>query len=162
MAALRRKVIQAAQQTARLGAGTIAAQAPVAFGGVRQSVHAVNTANGGRIVADAPHAAAVEVGSRPHFPPLGPIEAWVKLRGMQGLNSGAGARGQAAHIAGQLRARGTGTSTPINAARAIAYQIALAISKHGTRPTWFMKSSLPEVRELLHANVVQNLRNEGL
>lgn len=35
--------------------------------------------------ADAPHAAAVEEGSRPHTPPLEPLIKWVKLRGMQGL-----------------------------------------------------------------------------
>ena len=39
------------------------------------------------VVADAPHAAAVEVGSRPHTPPLAPLIAWVQLRGIQGLTA---------------------------------------------------------------------------
>ncbi len=162
MRAVRRKVVQATQQTARLGAGTIAAQAPVAFGSLRESVKARNTSDGARIVASAPHAAALEVGSRPHWPPLGPLEAWVKLRGMQGLNAGATARGSPGAMAAAIAARGTSTSTPINAPRQIAFLIARAISVHGTKPHWYVRSALPEIRTLLNANVVQNLKNEPL
>lgn len=39
------------------------------------------------IIADAPHAAAVENGSRPHWVPLDALIAWVQLRGLQGLTA---------------------------------------------------------------------------
>src|SRR5258706_767286 len=56
---------------------------PVAFGELRETVHATGT----KIVVDAPHAAPVEVGSRPHWVPLEALIKWVKLRAAQGLLS---------------------------------------------------------------------------
>ena len=160
-AALRREVRgvgkraqRAAAKAADVGRLAVYGNAPVAFGDVRESLSAETTREGGRIVADAPHAAAVEVGSRPHMPPIAPLVAWVKLRGMQGLNaaaSGGSPRGQPGLVAEQIRARGTSTSTPVGAPEDIAWQIARAIAKNGTRPTWFMRSSLAEIRQILDA-----------
>src|ERR1700723_2746681 len=62
---------------------------PVAFAELRGPLHvdATEALEGHvRIVLDAPHACAVEEGSRPHTPPLEPLIAWVKLRGMQGID----------------------------------------------------------------------------
>lgn len=64
---------------------------PRDFGELATSIH-VDDRGPGRsdVVADAPHAAAVEVGSRPHMPPLAPLVKWVTLRGLQGLTAGGG------------------------------------------------------------------------
>jgi hypothetical protein len=61
---------------------------PRAFGELADSASVVDTASGADVIFDAPHAAAVEVGSRPHMPPLEPLIAWVTLRGIQGLTAG--------------------------------------------------------------------------
>jgi hypothetical protein len=59
---------------------------PIAFHELEKSLHIVkNDERTVSLVADAPHAEAVELGSRPHVPPLEPLIEWVKLRGMQGL-----------------------------------------------------------------------------
>lgn len=61
---------------------------PRAFGELAESIHVEDGARGSTIVADAPHAAPVEFGSRPHTPPLEPLIRWVLLRGYQGITPG--------------------------------------------------------------------------
>jgi hypothetical protein len=80
---VRKAVVKAAQVTAKVVAKDIA---PKAFGELADSIHWGEAANGAYVIADAPHAEAVEVGSRPHTPPLEPIIAWVRLRGIQGFS----------------------------------------------------------------------------
>lgn len=158
---LSKKSRKAIEKTADVGRLVAYGKAPVAFGALRDSLSSQATVTGARIRASAPHAQALEVGSRPHMPPLQPLVAWVKLRGMQGLNaaaSGGRARGQPAFVAQEIRARGTGTSTPIAAPEDIAWMIARAIAKNGTRPHWFMRRSLPEVRSILDAYMKSFLR----
>lgn len=65
---------------------------PRAFGELADSAHIVEFERTVQIVFDAPHAGAVEVGSRPHVPPLEPLIAWVTLRGIQGLTASGGVR----------------------------------------------------------------------
>ena len=60
---------------------------PVAFGELAKSLHVVPGHNVSSLIADAPYAAAVENGARPHMPPLAPILQWVALRGLQGMNT---------------------------------------------------------------------------
>ncbi len=79
---VRRAVVKAAKITAETVRRDIA---PKAFGELAESIHFGEALNGAYVIADAPHAEAVEVGSRPHTPPLAPIIAWVRLRGIQGL-----------------------------------------------------------------------------
>lgn len=61
---------------------------PRAFGELADSAEVIDSAVGFAIVFTAPHAAAVDLGSRPHMPPLEPLIAWVTLRGIQGLTTG--------------------------------------------------------------------------
>ena len=56
---------------------------PIAFGNIEKSLHVVPGQNVSSLIADAPHAEAVENGARPHTPPFAPILAWVRLRGAQ-------------------------------------------------------------------------------
>jgi hypothetical protein len=149
------RIERAVRRAAQRGAAHVRRSCPVAFGDVRSSI---NVVDGRRIVADAPHAAALEEGSRPHFPPIEPLERWVKLRGMQGLVADASrghlpgstteehATNMAAALAG---ARTSGGFTPVDAPRRIAFMIARKIARYGTKPTHYMRSAVPVVEEFL-------------
>ena len=64
---------------------------PKAFGELAESIHVVDGRPGNSdVVADAPYAEAVEVGSRPHMPPIEPLIRWVQLRGLQGITKRGG------------------------------------------------------------------------
>jgi len=78
-----RRIGGAVTAAAKVGTTVVKRRVPVAFGELRESVHAEESDRGVAIVVDAPHAAPVETGSRPHTPPLAPLVAWVKLRGAQ-------------------------------------------------------------------------------
>ncbi|HEU4728389.1 MAG TPA: hypothetical protein VFT22_10880 [Kofleriaceae bacterium] len=157
------RVERAVKQTAQHGVPVVRSNVPVAFAELEHSIHAgdLPAARGARVYADAPHAAPVEEGSRPHMPPLEPLIAWVKLRGMQGLKSerqvsrlrGATTREHAQSIAGQLRAMERGGALAANAPERIARAIQMAIAKNGTRPHWFMLKSLPTVEEILDVQI---------
>ena len=146
----------AIQKTAQAGVTIVKRAVPVAFGELRESVHREGT----KIVVDAPHAAPVETGSRPHWMPLAPLIAWVRLRGAQGLLTrrqrgrlpGTTTRAHAEGIASQLRAmEKDGAALDADAPVQIARAIQLAIAKKGTRPHWFARTSLPAIRAELDA-----------
>lgn len=151
MAALRARLVQATHETASTGAKLVAQNAPHAFGELADGVVPIELGSGAKIRSTAPHSAAVEVGSRPHMPPVKPLLAWVRLRGMQGLQNGA--KGAPRAVAKMIRAQGSRNATPIDAAEQVAWAIAMGIKKRGTRPTWFVKSCLPEIKAILGANV---------
>jgi len=154
--------------------------APKAFGDLRDSVHAVPGAVP-KLVVDAPHAAAVEVGSSPHTPDIEALIAWVKLRGMQyqrGLNKissrrdGPTTKYQAAKIGRQLNAKvirafnldgvgpggGKGRVSPIDAPTELALEIAHAIETYGTPPHWFVRGSLPAIAKILDRDIRKALK----
>ncbi len=149
------KASTATQVTARRGARVVANRIPKAFGSLKGSVHVV----GRKILVDAPHAAPVETGSRPHWPPFAPILAWVKLRGMQGL--GKSRSRHAKTIARQIREMGSGRSTPVDVPAQIARAICAAIAKHGTKPHWYARSSLPEIRGILDTELKRRIKGKG-
>lgn len=113
----------AIDETVEDSVGIVWGHVPFAFGELHGSVHV----EGRSVVADAPHAAAVEVGSMPHMPPVEPLVAWASMRGF---------------------------SDPESA----AWGIAIKISKEGTKPTWYMRNSLPEMREKLDRNMKQAVK----
>ncbi|HEY2517090.1 MAG TPA: hypothetical protein VGI39_39730 [Polyangiaceae bacterium] len=150
------------------GARAIENNLPIAFGKLRGSLHvdaAEMSLNGPprrgkvRVVLDAPHAAALETGSRPHTPPLGPLLAWVKLRGMQGIDAKGNIRKPTRRAWGNTTAANAHSiavalrqlestfrrTTPIDAPMKIARAIQAAIAKHGTRPHWMVRSSMPKI-----------------
>ena len=172
MATLRARLVTATHETASTGAKLVAQGAPRAFGEIADGVVDIPLASGAKVRSTAPHSAAVEVGSRPHMPPVAPLVRWVKLRGMQGLQKGAkGApRAVARMLRGQekLRVEGTEvTSGPnkgsirftqsrysdVDAAEKVAWAIAMGIKRRGTKPTWFVRRSLPLIKAILGANV---------
>ncbi len=162
MRARRRRIQGATLGAAREGRQWIVANTePVAFGGLRDGTRAESRGSGGaRIVADAPYSEAVEKGSRPHWMPLAPLIAWVKLRGMQGLKSpkqvvrlrGSTTARHAASIAEQIRNHtftDGNDAVAIDAPEQIARAIQRAIAKRGTKPTWFMRQGVPATEAAL-------------
>jgi uncharacterized membrane protein len=142
---------------------------PIAFGELRDSVH-VDATSDKRIsvIANAPHAAAVEMGSRPHVVPLGALIAWVKLRGMQGLDKSGNVRVKkgpgsttAQHsyaVASQIAAMSSGGATDIGAPVAIAKAIQMKIAKSGTRPQFYMRGTMATAWIALNECVKDALR----
>lgn len=156
----------AVRKAARGTRNDVIREVPRAFGELAASIHVEDgTPGNSSVVADAPHAAAVEVGSRPHTPPLGPLIAWVQLRGIQGLTPGGRVRTKVAPrreaaraIASSLHPRLGGNSgaaawrhkaltqgslaeadpAVVSVARAIQRKISLV----GTKPHRFMASGV--------------------
>lgn len=156
MKARERRVRGAVKKTARFMRNEAVKTVPKAFGELAAGLHVEDRDDGSAVISDAPHAAAVEMGSRPHMPPIAPILAWVKLRGMQGLTKtgrlrkessderkGA-ARAIAAALKGKARgARSGGSYTPVDAAEQLAWAIAKTIEKYGSKPTYYMGQLVP-------------------
>lgn len=117
MKALVKGVDKGLHRAVERAADEVRANAPEASGMLRDSIHVV----GLRIVCDAPHAIYVERGTRPHWPPIAPILAWVELKGFVGISA----------------------SGKPQTAESIAHAIAHKISVEGTKPTWFMRRSIP-------------------
>lgn len=116
---------------AHLGAEIVASRAPVDAGIVKSSVHVEAQTDGARIVIDAPHVGIVELGSRPHMPPLQPLIDWVKRHG----------RALGIRRARTRNAQGHSTESPevVQFARALQQKIA----REGTKPTYWIRKSLP-------------------
>lgn len=84
-------------EAAEAGVAVVAKAAPVDMSETRRSVHAQRLGqDASRILVDAPHAGIVEMGSRPHWPPLQPLVEWVRRH--QGLYRDFWRRRRAARI----------------------------------------------------------------
>lgn len=159
----------AVQMTSYDAIDVIRHNAPVAFGDLSNSVHQDMTDGHYVTRIDAPHAAAVEIGSRPHFVPLEELIKWVKLRGMQGLSKTGKVRSSlpksmgtttalhAISVAAELKSMERNGSLHVDAAEQIARRIQYHISKYGTRPHWFVRQSLPKIRAILARNMREAL-----
>ena len=167
--ARQRRIENAIRRTARKGVGVVKKNVPVAFGELREDVEARATEGGAKIFLDAPHAAAVEEGSRPHWVPLEALVKWVRLRGMQGLGSDR----QLARLPGKSTARAarsvqkmlndhmqgltgenhTGDSIAADAPIQVARAIQRAIAARGTRPHHYMRESQVGVYKILDEEI---------
>lgn len=167
MAQLQRDLEDAVNHTAHEAAEIIKTRVPVAFGDLQGSVHGEHM----KTVVDAPHAAAVEIGSRPHVPDMARLIAWVKLRGKQGINrhgrvrhpkqptfkygrGGGNTRNHALAVAHELKSmESSNGSLDIDAPERVAQRISQAIQKGGTKPHWYVRSSLPTIRVALKTEI---------
>lgn len=144
-----KRVKTAVRRTVRKGAQHVRRNVPVAFSELRDSVKEEPA----RILVDAPHAAPVEVGSRPHWPPLAPLVEWVKLRQLQ------------AGVSERSRKHLPGTSTqgivadidPEEEAEGIARAIQFKIAREGTEPVHYMARSLPVIERILDTEIKMEL-----
>lgn len=159
-AAVKAAVRRAARKAALSNSSELKRNIPVAFGELREAVHV----EGAQVIVDAPHAAAVNNGSRPHWMPLAPLIAWVKLRGMQALATerqigrmpGTSTKGAAEGVGAMLAAqehRGPAGHSDVDAAEQVARMIQLAIAKRGTKPHHFIEKSLPGMFAVLAAEI---------
>lgn len=153
---IEQRLVRAARKVATVARGRALWNAPHAFGALRDSIVEINTPDGGTVRAAAAHAMAVEVGSRPHMPPVDAIEAWVKLRGMQGLTE-KHPTGAMHAMRNAIRAHSTRRVTPIDAPRRIAWAIAMRIKAEGTKPTYFMRETAESLGPVLDAFVTEEL-----
>lgn len=139
-AALQRATKLAVLEAAAAGTRVIAKAAPVDRGRLKQSVRLRRRGESGypEIVVDAPYAAIVEVGSRPHWVPLTALVGWVRRnRAKFGITGD----GRTRDKAGRFQASGE----VVRIARAIQRSIA----RKGTRPRWFVRGSLPTLSRVL-------------
>ena len=166
-ARVERAVLKAANKTAPIVRNELV---PKAFGELADSIHVSSGKRGSaEIIADAPHAEAVEVGSRPHMPPLAPIVKWVRLRGIQGITKRGGVKplgplnnrqqsgtaiarmevarsikkavgGKASAMAKWRANAELGAVDP--ATIAVAQAIRMKIAKNGTKPFRFMQAAI--------------------
>ena len=147
-----RSIKRAIARLARTAAQEIRKNAPEAFGPLRESVHATDTS----VIVDAPYAASVELGSRPHMPPLDAIIAWVKKRGAQGLTTRGkvikntsrdpGKLTSAKHVASTIKSMQSKNGYVESAdILQLARSIQMAIAKHGTKPHFFVRDSMPYI-----------------
>ena len=131
--------------TAHFGAELVAQNAPVDRGAIKASAHVEDDGETVRIVFDAPHTGIVELGSRPHVPPLGPLIAWVKRhRAAFGIAGKGTARNKAT---GRFEA----SAEVVRIARAIQQKI----KREGTKPTYFIRRSIPAITDQLKRELVR-------
>lgn len=127
-------------EAALLGAEIVAKGAPLDVGALKSSIRARRIDNKtSEVVADAPHAAVLEVGSRPHMPPLQPLIDWVRRH---------------AKSFGVTVRRGRRAAESDDKILEIATAIQHAISVRGTRPRWYMRSTL-EKQNRAFAKIVE-------
>jgi len=167
---LKRKLHAAIRRAASSGERIVDKRVPKAFGELKDSGVIFDDGDVVSIIYMAPHAAAAEVGSRPHLVPLDELVRWVKLRGMQALDDKGGIRksfkrsegpttpGHARSIGYRLRAMEQDGSLAVTAPEQIARAIQHAILVNGTVPHWYARSSLPELRADLDRKIRQALK----
>jgi hypothetical protein len=86
------EVSSAVRVAAKMGAKIIRQNAPKATLRLSDSVEVEEHADGNaEVVIRAPHAVAVEVGSRPHTPPIAPLIEWAQAIGAANPRAVAGA-----------------------------------------------------------------------
>lgn len=99
--------------------GTIQPLSPINTGILRQGVQTSITGSGteivGKVFDPVAYAMPVEMGSRPHFPPIAPLQLWVRRK--LGI-------------------------TDERESRSVAFLIARAISKRGTKAAEFFKRGI--------------------
>lgn len=159
---IKKAVKKAAQRTAKhVKQNTV----PVAFRELADSIVALDSS----VIADAPHADAVEVGSRPHVPPLGPLIAWVKLRGMQGLRQisrlkklkGPTTLQQALSVAAMFKRAERDGAVSLDTPEQIARAIQAAIARKGTKPHRYMMKAIPFAQEALFEEVSEAVKDDS-
>lgn len=109
-------------EAAQAGVEVVVRKAPKDTSLLRQSAHAEQVAGGAAIILDAPYSAIVDLGSRPHTPPLAPLVEWVMRR---------------LDLSDEKEAMG------------VARSIQMHIAQHGTKPTFFVRDSVPELERIL-------------
>ena len=104
----------------------------IATGELARSTKVDPTKDGAIVGMDAPHAAFIEEGTRPHFPPLQPLRDWARMKF-------------------------GGSESEINQ---IAFLVARKISRDGIEPRHYFKASVDRVEELLGDEIKREIYRE--
>jgi hypothetical protein len=110
-----------------LNAEVVSKSAPKDLGTLKQSARAVLQPGGGYVIVDAPHAGIVEMGSRPHFVAMKKLLPWCIRH-----------------------------SSPEEGPR-FAAALQRKIAREGTKPTYFVRKTLPLQKKFLRAEVEREL-----
>jgi len=115
---------------------------PRAFAELAESVHVEDgKAGNSSVVADAPHAAAVENGSRPHRPPLEPLIMWVQLRGLQSITSKGMLRRAGSQSWSTVSSKSGSGAMSRNAARSIGEALKKQVGGKAGLAAWHARAS---------------------
>lgn len=125
---------------ALIGEGIVANATPVDRGEARNAWTVVPTPSGADLFNDAPHAGILELGSRPHRPPLEPILRWVVRK------FGTGKRSFEDWSEVEPRLFG------------IAMAIVRNIEAHGTKPHFMVRNNLGKLTRIAKREVDRMLR----
>lgn len=157
---------RAVTQAAAAGQRVIRSKAPVDTGLLRRETYIVVHANGGGarravvdLVSGAPYAHAQEYGSRPHLVPIGVLIAWAirqapnlgiakptSKKRIRFAEDAKGSKVVSMHISSRSGPTATTASPEIIS---FAYAVQRKIALYGTKATFYVKRSLPELRALL-------------
>lgn len=105
----------------------------VTTGELARSAKVDKTDRGAIVGMDAPHAAFIEEGTRPHWPPQRPIKDWARMK-----------------FPGK-------TEEELDA---IAFMVARKISIHGTAPRWYFKAALARMSPIIEAEIRAEIEEE--
>lgn len=102
----------------------------VATGELARSVVTTRVDDGAIVKVEAPQGVFMEEGTRPHFPPLQPLEDWVRTKGFAQDDA---------------------------SVKRIAYAVALKIAKDGIAPRHFFAKAVRRVEPLIPREIVNEL-----
>lgn len=132
------------------GVRLVAEDTPVDEGIARSGWQAQRTEDGAELFNDVPYVGVLEMGSRPHRPPLRPILEWVVRKfGADLENTKASRR--------SFEDMGDVSSEAVGIAMAVVDKIA----REGTEPNWMVRNNIPKLTELLQEEVERMLRRMG-
>lgn len=115
---------------------------------LKRSVSTERVPDGAIVNVTAPHAAMIENGTRPFFPPLAPLIEWVKRKGLHTTHLSTRTSRKTGETVVSVRKKKTDAD-----AKAIAYAVAKAISKRGIEPRHFFKKAWDRFPEVLGAEI---------
>lgn len=165
---VRRVLYEAALAGVVIVTAEIDRQKIIDTGALKASIRVRRTPTGAELVIHAPHAGVLEAGARPHWAPLQPLIDWVTRHraafGMSKLKPPS--RRVYKTPLGATRARLRETFYAMAKAdqdadiKAIAYGIRWKIHEEGSKPHWFVRKSLPAMRDAL-AKILEARRAAG-
>jgi hypothetical protein len=134
---LKAAVVRGLRSAAQRGVGVVVEEIDKAepypavnTGSLRQSARAENTEYGAAIVVDAPHAAPINNGTRPFYPPIGPLVVWAMRK----------------------------FGVTENEAHKIARNVAKKIAEEGIEPRHFFEKAMARMDAIIEAEVGRELQ----
>lgn len=132
-------IVRALYKAALIGEVIVAQKTPVDKGQAKNAWKVSPTSTGADLFNDAPHIGILELGSRPHRPPLTPILEWVVRKFGTGKRSFTNISEVEPHLVG------------------IAKAIVRKIEREGTRPHYMVRDSLGKLTAIAKREVERSL-----